>query len=234
MTLILAITCKDRVVLASDRLAINLITGEAIKSDSRKIFQFGRNRLWGCSGTERDIAQFQDTLSKILDETKNCPLTESRLKKRLEEFSPEPKVTPDGIRYPEYLVVGHEEYPMVWHMVNTGARVFLGKNHNELTDCDIFPIGSPAGQLVTRAFFKRIKDVCNEYTIKQGSLFAYRVIKQAIKESAYVGGPIEIWTISNNEVTPKSDAELKELERLLDEWEEKERRVSQDFLSSVN
>jgi 20S proteasome alpha/beta subunit len=252
MTLILAITCKDGVVLASDGLAINPISGELIKSKYPKIFKLGQNRLWGCSGSTPDIAWFSNILSKTLRETKNRPLSDFRLRKRLEATAPKIKANaealarekmhispsdalPSGlVRCPQYLVVGHQRYPIVWQMADNCESVFFNRDQNEMTHCCIFTIGTGIGQWVARAFFERVKDVCNEYTVTQGSLMAYRIIKEAIKASALVGEPIEVWTICNDVVEQKKDEELKELERFYNDWTDKERHISQDFLSSVS
>jgi len=241
-TLIIAITCTDGVVFASDGLELHLINNEYIRSKTRKIFRFGENRLWGCSGRADDIIRFGDFFSEILDETtKNHPLTESQLNEHLKKFAG--KIEKDAEtevlfpssrkRCPEYLVVGHQEYPMIWQMANNCESGFFGKNQHKMTDCRIYHIGIGSGQLIARALFERVKDVCGGYTLTQGSLVAYRIIKEAIKGSQLVEEPIYIWTISNDKVKPKKDAELKKLKILSDKWEDKERRVSQDFLSSL-
>jgi 20S proteasome alpha/beta subunit len=236
-TLIVAITCKDGIVFASDGLAATLIGGNLIKSEFKKIFKLGNNRLWACSGNARDITEFWSALSKILIKTKNCPLTESRLNKHLEKIAQEIKakaqITQFGPRCPEYLVVGHHEYPMIWHVANNCESVFFSKDQHELTKCSMFSIGTGVGQQVARIVFERVKGVCSEYTLTLGSLIACRVLRDAIKASPLIGEPIEIWTISDNEVKLKSNAELKELKILSDKWEDKERRLSEDFLSSI-
>jgi 20S proteasome alpha/beta subunit len=52
MTLILAITCKDGLVFASDGKATRPINGKPTKSKATKIFKLGESILWGCAGSE--------------------------------------------------------------------------------------------------------------------------------------------------------------------------------------
>jgi ATP-dependent protease HslVU (ClpYQ) peptidase subunit len=238
MTLILAITCKDGVVLASDGQATAKIDDEkGVKSTSQKIVRLGKYWLGGCSGSAIDVQRLQ-TLSNIPD-----AITEPQLQMRLNNFARDviQDSTPAfdskdllGRRCAEYLVVGHHEHPMIWHMVSKCQFVFHSKDLPEITDSMMFAIGTGSGQIVAQALFERLKTVYPTYTLTQGSLIAYRLVKVATSIDPYVGDPIAIWTVSNNKVEPKSDAGLKKLESLFDEWKDIERRVSQDFLSSVN
>lgn len=120
-------TCKDGIVFASDGQATTPIDREYTKSKTPKIFKLGKNVLWGCSGSEVDTLRFRGTVGKSIDESKNCSLNDSRLRERLEEFTynlieeaeeqVEEQRKKTGItlklRCPEYLVVGHQKYPII-------------------------------------------------------------------------------------------------------------------------
>ena len=97
----------------------------------------------------------------------------------------------------------------------------------------MFSIGNGSGQIVAQALFENLKDRNREYTLAQGSLMAYRLIKEAIKSSPDIGEPIDIWTIKNNVAERKTEEQLEELNSLSNDWVEEERRVSDDILSSL-
>jgi 20S proteasome alpha/beta subunit len=90
------------------------------------------------------------------------------------------------------------------------------------------------GQTVPRTFFKSLKPLGRDYSLEQGSLIAYRLVREAMKSTDGVGEPIDIWTIKNDEVTPKSESELAELKRLCKQWENSELLMAKDALLSLD
>ncbi len=245
MTLILAIPCKDGVVFASDGQATTLIDHEYTKSKTPKIFKLGKNVLWGCSGSEVDILRFWDTIGKSIDESKNCSLNDPRLRERLEEFTcviieeaeeqAEEQRKKTGIRLklrcPEYLVVGHQKYPIIWGLVGDCGYFLYDEEQYEMIKHHMCSIGS--GQTVPQALFNNLKYKNREYTLAQGSLIAYRLLKEAIKSSLLIGEPIDIWTIKNNKVKQKTNAELLELEVLYNTWIKGEQLMFKAILSDL-
>lgn len=239
MTLILAITCKDGVVFASDGQATRLINGKATKSNATKIFKLGKSILWGCAGSETFVLQFWERLSKALEDPKNHEIIDIKLKNYLETFAKETKEEAEYLyrfeqaRCPEWLVARHYRHPMIWCMANKCKSIFFSKDNYDMTRCRMFSIGDGSGQIVAQALFENLKIRNCEYTLAQGSLIAYRLIKEAIKSSPEIGDPIDIWTIKDNVVKQKTRKELEKLNKRFDIWVDEEQGVSENILSSL-
>ena len=73
-----------------------------------------------------------------------------------------------------------------------------------------------------------------EYSLEQGSLIAYRLVKEVIKIDGLVGEPTDVWTVANNEVEQKSEAKLKKLKGLCKKWVASEQRMASIALSSLD
>jgi hypothetical protein len=259
MTFIVAVPCKDGVVLASDGQATiytRFPTASGIarvetKVRTQKIFELGNNRLWACSGSEKDITRFWDMLRRALDNTKNRPLTNLELKECLGDFFLETMFaarkeeehqdlpSPYPLRCPEYLVVGHQKHPVIWRMTGDCDSNFYDIDQCEITEHIVFAIGSLVGQWITHAFFNNLIDIGlertpREYSLEQGSLIAYRLVKEVIKIDGLVGEPTDVWTVANNEVEQKSEAKLKKLKGLCKKWVASEQRMASIALSSLD
>jgi 20S proteasome alpha/beta subunit len=234
MTFIVAFPCQDGLVLASDSLAVTPVGGQPTKSTVQKIFLLGKHFLWGCAGDANDIQRFRDTIGKIQDEIKKSPLDEPRLKECLRIFAHIVQVETMGTRCPQYLVVGHQEHPLIWSMVNNCDNAFFGIDHPEIIKSNLFAIGTPVGQWAARALFNRLKFVSRDYNLAQGTLVAYRLVKEAISVDTYVGEPIDVWTVANNEPKRKLPEELKELESLYNIWTNAERHKADAIMSLLD
>jgi 20S proteasome alpha/beta subunit len=238
MTFIVAITCKDGVVFASDGQSTRVVDGDTIKEKVPKIFKLGKNRVWGGAGNEEGVFRFMNYVDTFTDQKES--LTEDRLKTYLEKFALEVKTEAEtqrekmgamapGLQCPEYLVIGHQENPMIWCMYSDCTLIFYDKENFDTYKSNLFSIG--AGQTVPRAYFDSIKDRNREYTLSQGSLIAYRLVREAINSSPYVGEPIDIWTVANSEVKQNSEAALEKLEILCDTWVDWERLIADAIMS---
>jgi hypothetical protein len=103
----------------------------------------------------------------------------------------------------------------------------------------MYPIGSYVGKWITRAFFNNLMNIglertLREYSLEQASLIAYRLVKEVIKIDGLPGEPIDVWTVVNDEVKQKSEAELKRLKTLYDKWIDEERLVTDSVLSCLD
>ena len=127
----------------------------------------------------------------------------------------------------------HQKFPMIWWMADGCGSTFFGKDEQELTKCCMFSIGDGSGQIVAQALFDNLKDKDREFTLAQGSLIVYRLIKEAMNSSPEVGKFVDIWTIKDNAVERKTDDEIEELNNLSDDWIKEERRVSDGILFSL-
>jgi hypothetical protein len=228
MTYVVAVVCTDGVVLASDGQAERIADCVRLKETAQKIFRF-RNSLWGIAGAESGICDFSE-FSKSIDQDNQ--LMDTELLAHLEDFALKVKEKAKAENHPnqcnQYLVVWHNDKPMAWWMDN----VCRTQRTDEYIRRNIIPIG--AGQPVTHSLIGSLEGREQLYTLKQGSLIAYRLVREAINSSAVVGPPIAVWTLSNNQPPKKkSDEGLKELEFLYNKWIDGERLITDGILSSL-
>jgi hypothetical protein len=122
---------------------------------------------------------------------------------------------------------------MIWWMVYGCGSTFYSKDEQELTKCSMFSIGDGSGQIVAQALFDNLKDKDREFTLAQGSLIAYRLIKEAMNSSPEVGKFVDICTIKDNVRERKTEKDLKELNLLFKKWISKEQEISESILASL-
>ena len=232
MTYVVAVVCNEGVVVASDGETTRITDGNATKEIAQKVFRFGKNRLWGSSGDEYGISCFMSFLSGIND--KNDQFTDHHLTVCFDRFAKNmhEKVGDCEKRTcNDYLIVQHQETPTIWQITNGYMAVnYFGKEHHQMLKKDgIVAIG--AGQTVPRTFFKNLEPLGRDYSLAQGCLIAYRLVREAINSTYGIGEPVDIWTIQNNKVTPKSKGEVEDLKELCERWVASELVMASVFLS---
>jgi len=242
MTLVLAITCKGGIVIASDGQATRVVDKKAIKSKGAKIFPFGDNKLWAGAGEKQEISKFSDFLATIPSEIQNRPLTDLLLKEYLTKFADERKKDAEELRKKkrgqeiqctEYLVVGYQEYPMIWMLNSQCGHSFSGRDDYVWWKSYMCSIGS--GQTVPEALFCKLKDKGREYTLPQGSLIAYRLAVEGVNADPYCGEPLDMWVVTDNSPpVQKTDVELIQLDKLDETWRDLEHHLFKTMLLCVN
>jgi 20S proteasome alpha/beta subunit len=196
MTLIIALNCKDGIVMASDGQATGYSAGGPIRHEVKKIFKIGENVIFGASGS---IGTIQKSLEIIQAFSKDLsggltfnlkdrirqklfPLMKNELE-RHKTFHGEP----DGAPIADILlcVLNQDGSCKIWHIAPDCSDELLDDIGYGCTgNGDVF------AYTILKIFY--VKDL----DIERGKLIAYRVIKEAIEIGAYgLGGPIDIWSL---------------------------------------
>jgi len=246
MTLILAIKCKDGIVMASDGQATGISTGGPIRQKCKKIFKLSNNVLLGASGTFGVIQRCRDSIKiyadKISSEGINSLIEEKTSKNKVKMITVRDKIREiifsinkvekerhktfyekeRGAPLADILLAFYdpkEDMFRIWHVAPDGGEEFL----------DELGYGcSGVGDTFAYTFLKNYYK--EDLKVKQGKIIAYRVIKDAIEVGAYgLGEPIDIWILKrgkNNIINKElSQEELMGLEDTYRAWREFENKV---------
>ncbi len=221
MTLVLAIACKDGVVIAAD----SATTDEGLKQPSEKIKRLSDLPvLYGGSG---DVGLMQK-----IDESLSAAVMRPTLQVMRREIKK--RVGPE-LRESTSL---HAAYPTVENQLPPIAVIlFVGildgkpwileieKDNRDTIYGDSLgnfaAIGS--GKMLAQALFR--PHLTTERDLRAGKIFAYRILEDAIDLSAaYLAKPIHIHTIALDGTIEKvSSSELEAIETTCEGWRELER-----------
>lgn len=225
MTLIIALACKDGVILASDSQATTFSTGGPIRRTISKIKYLGQNKLWAASGSVGMIQKLEAVFNSLPKEILNAPLSEHQLRQaiiqnahalRAQELQRHRTLHGPGrdieAGMADLLIVEYQNGARIWHINPDCADEFLEE----------FGYGtSGSGDIFAHTLIKnyRVKNL----SVEQGCLIAYRVLRDAIDIGAFgLGEPIDIWIIDNNGVRQKSQPEMLALRDSYASWIEAE------------
>ncbi len=239
MTLIVALGCKDGIIMASDGQATGGSIGGPIRMPIQKIFKVNKNVLFGAAGSVGLIQRSRDHIylfSEKLEEEWDYDLMEKVRNSLLDVYKNEI----DRHR------VFYKGTPQEDISNAPSADVLLCKfSNNQKTIWHISPdcsderldeIGygcSGIGAIFAHTLLKNYS--VKELDVEKGKLVAYRVIKEAIEIGAYgLGEPIDIWTITNNNIERISQKELMGINDTYNSWKEVERKVFKSIYSEKN
>jgi len=230
MTLIIALKCRDGIVIASDGQATALSSGGPVRQKIQKIFKLGPNIVFGASGSVgtmqkcRDIIKdYAENLSKGLD-IKTREELRQRLFKVLKNEADRHKAfhgESKGAPLADILIVlcEPEEKYRIWHIAPDCADELLDELGYACTG-----IGDTFAYTLLKNYYS------NEMEIEKGKLVAYRVIRDAIGIGAYgLGEPVDIWIMKvvkgNTEIKQLSENEMMALNDAYMVWKETEKAV---------
>jgi len=211
MTLIVALACKDGIVMASDSQATTPSSAGPIRCQMSKIEKLGNHKLWAASGSLGIIQKISDAFISLPEESIDTSLNEPKLRQlilgmvhqiRLNELNRHRLLygnnQDDKAQMADLIITEFVEGPKIWHIDVDCRDEFLEK----------FGYGcSGVGDVFAHTLLKN--HGIQEYCVEQGALVAYRVIKEAIKVGAYgLGEPIDIWVITKNGVKQKTQEEM--------------------------
>jgi 20S proteasome, alpha and beta subunits len=202
MTLVIALNCKNGIVMASDGQATINSTGGPVRAPIQKIFKINNHVLFGASGNvgtiQRSLAVVE-ALSPKLEREWNYGLMEEVRKTLFEVYKNEIdrhrafyKGTPyeniHNAPISDVLLCSlTQKQKMLWHIAPDCSDELL-------QDMGYACTGS--GDVFAYTLLKNFNIKSNN--IAEGKLIAYRVIKEAIKIGAYgLGEPIDIWVIQH-------------------------------------
>lgn len=225
MTLIISLACKDGAILASDGQVTFFSTGGPIRRTISKIKRLGEHKLWAASGTVGMIQKIETVFNALPKEILNAPLTEPQLRQailqnahtlRAQELQRHRSLHGLGrdieAGVADLLIVEYQGTPRIWHITPDCVDESLEE----------FGYGvSGSGDVFAHTLLKNFK--IKEFSVEQGCLIAYRVLRDAIDIDAFgLGEPIDIWVIDKGGVKQKPPPEILALRDSYAIWMEAE------------
>lgn len=202
MTLVIALNCKDGIVMASDGQATVGSAGGPVRTPIQKIFKINNHVLFGASGNvgtiQRSLSVIKGLSSKLEREWDYELMEEVRrtlfgiYKNEIDRHRAFYKDTPqEDIRnapISDVLLCSlTKKQKMVWHIAPDCSDELLQ---------DIGYACTGVGDVFAYTLLKNFNVKNNG--VEEGKLIAYRVIKEAIEIGAYgLGEPIDVWIIQH-------------------------------------
>lgn len=238
MTLIIALACKDGIIMASDGQATGGSAGGPIRMAIQKIYSINNHLLFGAAGNVGVIQKSKSIISSLSQELDKELSSDIREKVRTSLFQVYKnevdrhrafyKGTPyeDIMNAPaanvllcDYLKKGDIEQKIIWHVAPDCSDEVLN-------DIGYGCVGS--GDVFAYTLLKNYP--IKKLSVEKGKLVAYRVIKEAIEIGAYgLGEPIDIWVITDKGIKQISKKELMAIEDTYNLWKDTERKVFEIF-----
>lgn len=225
MTLIIALACKNGIVMASDGQATIRSTGGPIRAETEKIFKINENTLFGASGEVGHIQKSFEIIKGIKELEKDLTLAiKTNVKEKLSEMYA--KEIEPIVKFHRALGSSQSLHPPI-------ADIIIAKLLEDETkviwhitpDCrdeSLEEIGyacSGVGDIFAHTLLKGYN--IKEMDVKMGKLLAYHVIKMAIEIGAFgLGEPIFIWTLTKEGANKLSREEIMALNDAWLTWRE--------------
>jgi proteasome beta subunit len=225
MTIVIALSCSDGVVMASDSQATEMAAG--VRWNVQKIFELSSRAVWGGTGDTQTISDINQALQMVrpqieggADLTQLLPIAINPvLRRRYAAFIQAPNIqatTPAT----GTLACGYDSARGGW---------IVEVDHNCVSsnygDRGFHAVGSAAGfALLGNALLGHFRPA--ERPLSQGRLIAYRVIDAAIQTSmAGVGGDIQMWYVDASGVHQVGKDEMDQIRDLVGAWQDDEGRL---------
>jgi len=233
MTLIIALACKDGIVMASDGQATGGSAGGPVRMPIKKIFKINENVLFGAAGNVGIIQKSRDvtySFSTKLEEEWNYYLMEEVKKALFGVYKNEInrhrafyEGTPqEDIRNAPIADVllcnftkGEKDQKIIWH---------IASDCSDIMEDEIGYGCTGNGDVFAHTLLKNYP--IKELEVEKGKLVAYRVIKEAIEIGAFgLGEPIDVWIITEEGCKQLCEEEIMALEDAFNTWKEAEREL---------
>ena len=195
MTLVLALRCREGIVLASDGQATSDAAGQPTRAPVRKLFDIGARVAWGAAGS----IGLQQTLHAELGTLNGHAREAGQLRRRLASI-----VTPlqqaamrdfvpfAGAEPPELACLFcwcDASGPRILSIPRTGSDHQFHERHAAIGSGDIF------AELTVRSIAHLGS---GELDVEQAKMVAYRAVADAIDVAAvYLGPPIQMYVITD-------------------------------------
>lgn len=234
MTLIIALACKNGIVMASDGQATGGSVGGPVRMPIKKIYPINNHVLFGASGSIGVIQKSRaiiSSLSQELDKEWDFGLMEkvrqnlfniykNEINRHRAFYQGTPQEDIENAPIADVLLCnfikkGNSEQKIIWHIAPDCSDEML----------DEIGYGcSGNGDVFAHTLLKNYP--VKGLDVEKGKLVAYRVIKEAIEIGAYgLGEPIDIWAITEKGCEQVTTKELMALEDTYNLWKEIERET---------
>jgi len=234
MTLVIALNCKDGIIMASDGQATVSSSGGPVRVESEKIFKVNDTTLFGASGNVGNIQRSLEIIRTIKDLEGDCnSAVMHNIKQQLfliyhadlqRHVTLYKTINPNQIPPPPIADVilaklQDSGEKIIWHIAPDCSDELLQ---------DLGYACTGNGDIFAHTLLKgyEIKNI----DVEKGKLLAYNTIKLGIEVGAYgLGEPIYIWFIKrvNNKIEIKklSDEEMMALKDTWLSWRETQREM---------
>lgn len=224
MTLVLAIRCREGVVLASDGQATTEAAGQPTRQPVRKLFAIAGRLAWGAAGSvglqqaleerlharEAELAAARDPRRLLVDVV--IPIQQRALR----DFVAHPGAPPPDLACIFCWCGGAG--PRIWSIPRTGSDHQLHDRFSAVGTGDIFAQFAMASvaHLGTA-----------ELSLEQAKMVAYRAVADAIEVAAvYLGPPIQMHVVTPAGAREVSRLELEgALSDSVDAWKARQRET---------
>ena len=238
MTLILALTCKDAVVMAADSQATEVQGGNVlagVRHDVEKLRQVGPNILWGASGS---VGVIQD-IGVALEEW--AAANPEKLNDQARRLKPEfVRVVAPVLRnaYAAYIQVpGRQPNPPMTSLLfagrTAGGRWIMELEENggaEFKDSGFAAIGSAFHFAnVAAAMLKEYSASTRE--LMHGQILALRILETAVTAAAFgVGGALRLAVVGPDGSKILDEDEVAVVRDQLDGWRQAEAETLEELV----
>lgn len=234
MTLVIALNCKDGIIMASDGQATVGSSGGQVRVEAEKIFEVNNTTLFGASGSVGNIQRSLEIIRSIKDlegdwnsavmhnvKQQLFPIYHNDLQRHVTFFK---TINPNQIPPPpitDAILTKLQENgeKIIWHVAADCSDELLQ---------DLGYACTGNGDIFAHTLLKGYQ--IKEIDVEKGKLLAYNTIKLGIEVGAYgLGEPIYIWTIekteSKIEVKKLSNEEMMALKDAWLSWREAQREL---------
>ena len=225
MTIVIALSCSDGVVMASDSQATEQHAG--VRWNVQKIFQLSDRGVWGGTGDTQTIGEIDRALQAVrpqmdggADLTQLLPFViRPILMRRYANFIQVPGSQPTSPATAT-LACGYDAARGGWII-----EVDQNCVSSDYGSRGFHAVGSAAGfALLGSALLDHFRPT--ERPLDQGRLIAYRVIDAAIQTSMFgVGGDIQMWYVDAGGVHQVDEDEMAEIKGNVGGWQEEEGKL---------
>ncbi len=221
MTLILALVCKDGVVVAADSQGTTVTVGAAMRTEETKLYRLNTAPVVvGCAGAVGVAQNIGTALLGMKKATYTKPISNSRSKFRttisqvlkLAEQNYVPIDKAVGPPVCDTLIAGYTDGEAWLLEVNRNA----GDEQHEQRGFCALGSGGPYAHYACGSMRHR---AVQELGMREAQVLAFRTIDTAIDVSAFgLGGPVQMWVIDGKGARPVDDGDLKVLATTANLW----------------
>ena len=232
MTIVIALSCSNGVVMASDSQASEMTS--SVRFPVPKVFPLTAHAVWGGSGDAETISYLTRAFEAQRDQIEQSPDVAQALVNAMKPVLSQ--------RYANVIQAPGWNVPQPATMaLACGYQPGTGSWIVEVDPCCVsshyeaqgfHAIGSAAGfATLGNALLAHFRPA--EKSLEHGRLIAYRVIHAAIETSMFgVGGSIQMWYVNADGVRQVDDNELAVLRDSVGAWQEQEEQLLDELLGA--